>query len=42
MAHLTKNEVHMYEIHPKNIIIDKSGMIKILSPLINDNNTEQI
>lgn len=36
MAHLTKKDVSMYTLHPKDIAIDKAGMIKILSPLLTD------
>ncbi len=38
MAHLTKNDVSIYNLHPKDIAIDKEGMIKILSPLLTEQN----
>jgi hypothetical protein len=34
MAHLTKNDIPCFTIHPKDIVIDPHGMIKILSPLL--------
>lgn len=42
MAHLTKNEVLCYNLHPKDMVIDKVGMIKIVSPLLSDNNNQEI
>ena len=38
MAHLTKNDIEIYSLHPKDIVVDKMGMIKILSPLLTDQN----
>jgi len=38
MAYLTKNNIQLYSLHPKDIVIDKFGMIKIISPLLADQN----
>ena len=40
MAHLTKNELIYSSLHPKNILIDKFGMIKIMSPLLSENGND--
>jgi hypothetical protein len=42
MAHLTKQEVSIYTLHPKDMAIDKSGMIKILSPLLTDQSSHEV
>jgi hypothetical protein len=36
MSYLTKNNILLYSLHPKDIVIDKFGMVKIISPILID------
>jgi len=34
MAHLTRNDVLCLGLSPQNIVIDKNGMVQIMSPAL--------